>query len=191
MDVPLELSFHNIEPSEATEARIRERVEKLERIYGRLVACRVAVGEPHKQHRTGNTRKVRLDISVPGKEIVVNREPHRPQQTYAEPDVYGAIKDAFDAAERQLKEFKERRTFETKMHDVPLVGQILELRGEDDYGFLRSVEGRELYFHRNAVLNEDFDNLSVGDRVQYVETVGTTGPQASKVWRTAAQEPAP
>src|SRR3546814_830347 len=71
---------------------------------------------------------------------------------------------------------------EVKQHDAPLVGQVIGLRTRQDYGFLRSAEGAELWFHRNSLLNDDFDQLEVGDRVQYVETIGETGPQASKVW---------
>lgn len=66
MDVPLELAFHNLEASEAVEARVRERVAKLEKMFPRLVACRVVVEAPHKQHQKGNIFRVRIEMSVPG-----------------------------------------------------------------------------------------------------------------------------
>ena len=184
MDVPLELSFHQVDSSEAVERRVRERAAKLDRLYGRIASCRVAIEAPHRQHRKGNLMRVRIDISVPGKELVVTREPHH-KQDYAEPDVYALVNDAFDAAERQVKEFKARQKHETKAHDAPMVGQVLGIAADRDHGFLRSAEGRELYFHRNSLIDETLEDLNAGDRVHYVETVGATGPQASKVWRAA------
>lgn len=183
MEIPLEISFNNMDASEAVETRIRERVAKLDKIYERLVSCRVAVEAPHRQHRKGNVYTVRVDLSVPGRELVVNRTSQHAQKHHRDPDLPVIINDAFNAAERQLKEFKERRRGEVKPHDQPLAGSVVGLQPDDDHGFLLSAEGRELYFHRNSVLNGDFDELNMGDRVHYVEAVGVTGPQASKVWR--------
>ena len=109
MDVPLEIRFHNMSSSDAIEARVRERVEKLNRFYDRLVSCRVSIEAPHKQHQKGNIYEVRIDMSVPGDELVVSQGPHRPQEKYHDPDLYTILNEAFDVAERQLKDFKARR----------------------------------------------------------------------------------
>ncbi|MBL28803.1 MAG: 30S ribosomal protein S30 [Rhodospirillaceae bacterium] len=185
MDVPLELSFHQVDSSETVEQRIRERAAKLDRLYDHIASCRVAVEAPHRQHRKGNQMRVRIDISVPGKELVVTRSPHRPEQTYADPDVYALVNDAFDAAERQIKEFKAKHKREAKPHDAPMTGQVLSIAGDRDHGFLRSADGRELYFHRNSLTHEALESLAAGDRVHYLEVAGDTGPHASKVWRVA------
>src|SRR3546814_19924832 len=109
MDVPLEISFHNIDSSDSVEAAVRGHVAKLDKRYGRLVSCRVAIKAPHRQHRQGNIPVVRIDLSVPGEELVVSRPPHHPRERYHEPDVYTVLNDAFGAAERQLKGSEERR----------------------------------------------------------------------------------
>jgi ribosomal subunit interface protein len=99
MQIPLEIAFKNMERSDAVEARIREKAEKkLERFAGRITSCRVVVEAPHRHQHQGNCFDVRIDIHVPGEELVVTRESTDPAHT----DVYVAIRDAFDAAVRQL-----------------------------------------------------------------------------------------
>ena len=183
MDVPLEISFRNMDSSESVEAKIRERVEKLEKLYPRLVACRVAVETPHRQHQTHNIFRVRIDMSVPGNELVVSKEPNRVHEKYADPDVYTILRDAFDTAENQLRSFKAKQYGEVKAHDEPMHGQVINTTPEEDFGFLLTATGSQLKFHRNALFNEELENLKQGDHVHYVESVGDTGPQASKVWR--------
>ncbi len=126
MDVPLEIRFHNMAPSDAIEARVRGRVEKLNRLYDQLVACRVSIEAPHKQHRKGNVFTVHIDMSVPGSELVVSHGPHRPQEKYRDPDLYTVLNEAFDAAERQLNEFKRRQRGDVKNHRPPGGGMPAE-----------------------------------------------------------------
>lgn len=183
MDVPLEIRFHNLQTSEAIEAAIRERAAKLEKFYDRVTSCRVAVEAPHKQHRKGNIYTVSIDIGVPGGEIVVNKEPHRPKERYANPDLYKAIRDAFDAAERQLIDYKGKQRGDTKVHPEMMHGLVRDV--DADHGFLVTNTGGSLYFHRNSVLNNEFEKLKPGATVHYVETVGDTGPIAQKVWLAA------
>ena len=185
MDVPLEIRFHGMDSSESVEERIREKVAKLERKYGRLVACRIGVEMPHRQHRTGNVYEVHIELSVPGNDLVVSKEPHALGERYKNPDIYQAINAAFDAAERQLQQFKEKQYGEVKVHDgdMQLTGTVSDVRAEQGYGFLDNAQGGQIWFHRNAVMDGALEDMKVGDRVHYVETVGVTGPQASKVWR--------
>ncbi len=185
MDVPLEIRFHNLQSSEAVEAAIRERVSRLERFYDRLTSCRVAVEAPHKQHRKGNIYTVSIDMGVPGGELIVNKEPHRPRERYANPDIYKAIREAFEAAERQLIDYKTKQRGDTKVHAEFFHGQVRDV--DADHGFLITNTGSSLYFHRNSVL-DDFDGLKPGDVVHYVETVGDTGPIAQKVWRASSHQ---
>ena len=109
MDEPLEIVFHNLEHSAAVEAAIRERFAKLAKRYDRLTHCRVSVEALHRQHRTGNLFEVHIDMLVPGAELAVSRQPQKAKERYANPDVYTSIKDAFAAAERQLKRFKRQQ----------------------------------------------------------------------------------
>jgi ribosomal subunit interface protein len=183
MEEPLEIAFHNLEPSDALEAEIRERFAKLDRIYDRLTACRVSVEALHKQHRTGNVFEVHIDMLVPGAELVVSKQPQKAKQRYANPDVYTSIRDAFDAAERQLKRFKRQQREDLQPQAPLFQGQIVEVHPDEDWGYLLTKEGALLYFHRNAVLDGSFDGLQMGDVVHYVETMGDTGPTAAKVWQ--------
>ena len=100
MDVPLEIAFHNLDSLGSGGTRVRERVAKLEKLFPRLVACRVVVEAPHRQHQKGNIFRIRIEMSVPGDDLVVSKEPNRAQERFADPDVYAVLKDAFDTAER-------------------------------------------------------------------------------------------
>jgi ribosome-associated translation inhibitor RaiA/cold shock CspA family protein len=185
MQMPLEIAFHNMQPSDAVEAEIRKRTEKLDKMYDRLVGCRVSVEGLHKQHRTGNIYEVHIELMVPGQNLVVSREPHKAKERYANPDVYASLREAFKAAERQLKDYKERQRGEVKPHDAMLPGRVAQLVPDQDHGFLVTPAGTQLYFHRNSVM-DGFDQLKPGDPVNFVETTGDTGPTASKVWRGPA-----
>jgi ribosome-associated translation inhibitor RaiA/cold shock CspA family protein len=182
MEEPLEITFHNLEPSAAVEAEIRERFAKLERLYDRVTACRISVEALHKQHRTGNVYEVHIDMLVPGGELVVSKEPHKAKERYANPDVYTSVRDAFKAAERQLKRFKRQLREDLQPGEPLFQGQVAEMHPEEDWGYLLTKEGALLYFHRNAVLDDSFDDLERGDVVHYIEAMGETGPTAVKVW---------
>lgn len=183
MQTPLEIAFHNMQPSDAVEAEIRKRAEKLDKMYDRLVGCRVSVEGLHKQHRTGNVYEVHIELMVPGQNLVVSREPHRAKERFANPDVYASVREAFKAAERQLIDFKERQRGEVKPHDPMLPGRIAQM--DRDHGFLTTPTGTQLYFHRNSVMDNGFDDLKPGDPVRFIEATGDTGPTASKVWRAS------
>lgn len=101
MQIPLELTFHNMDRSDAVAQKVEERAAKLERYFDRIIGCRVVVEAPHKHHHKGSVYEVRIDITVPGKEIVVNRGG---AHNHAHEDVYVAVRDAFNAADRQLED---------------------------------------------------------------------------------------
>ena len=113
MDFPLDISFRNMDPSEAVEARIREKAAKLERFYNRIIGCTVVVEAPHRHHHKGKLYSVHIDISVPGKDLVVDRA--KPLD-HSHEDVYIAVRDAFKAAERRLEEHARRMRGDVKSH---------------------------------------------------------------------------
>jgi len=182
MQSPLEIAFHNMPSDPGLEAYIRGRAAKLDRMFDRITGCRVSVEALHRQHQTGNVVECHIDIVVPGAELAVSREPNKAKQKYATPDARTAIRDAFKAAERQLKEYKAKLRGEVKAHDYEVPGQISQLYPEEDHGFILTNTGTQLYFHRNSVMNNGFDLLQQGMPVHYVEAMGDTGPTASKVW---------
>jgi ribosome-associated translation inhibitor RaiA/cold shock CspA family protein len=186
LQVPLEIAFHNIESSEQAEQEIRARVADLERLYGRLVSCRVRVDQRAKDLTGTIPPVVHIELGVPGRgDLVVSHEPEHLLRKYQHPDLHNAINEAFRIAARQLLDLKERRDGRTKAgdHDAEnqSLGQVAEITPEQDFGFLMTKEGGLLYFHRNALLTGDFDDLERGDHVYYNEDIGDTGPIATKV----------
>jgi ribosome-associated translation inhibitor RaiA/cold shock CspA family protein len=192
MQVPVEIAFHNIERSAWAEEEIRARIAKLERIYDRLITCRVRVDQ-RASNSTGTIPPVvRIELGIPGhKDLVVSHEPDYLQHKFQSPDLHNAINEAFRIAEDRLVELKNRRQGRSKQahHDGEnqFLGQVADMTPGQDFGFLLTKEGGLLYFHRNSVLAGDFDALQRGDEVYYVEEMGDTGPTAAKV-RVKTQE---
>jgi ribosome-associated translation inhibitor RaiA len=106
MQTPLQIAFHGLDRSEATREMIEEKVAWLEEVSDRITGCRVVIEVPHRHHRNGNQYLVRIDLTLPGGEIVVNREPAQ-RTEYS--DLTQAIRDAFDTARRLLEERVHRR----------------------------------------------------------------------------------
>jgi len=161
MKTPLQITFRDIERSDALETHIREKAEKLETFFEPIMSCRVVVEMPHQHKNQGKLFNVRIDIGVPGSEIVVNRDKHE--------DVYVALRDAFDAAKRQLEDYGRRLRRETKAHP------------QERYGFIRRIDGSELYFHFDNLVNVSFDQLMEGEEVKFIEEMAAEGPQAKRV----------
>lgn len=111
MQLPVDITFKDLDKSEALEARIREWVDKLERVYDRIVRCEVLVETPHRHHRNGRQYHVRVRLTVPGGEIVVS---HDPGPDGAHEDAYVALRDTFNAARRQLEDHVRK----TLSHDL-------------------------------------------------------------------------
>jgi len=180
MEMPLQVSFRDIDPSPAVEADIRDKVERLERYFGRIISCRVVVEARHRHRHKGKLYGVRIDLGLPGREIVVNRSG---PQDHAHEDVYVAIRDAFDAAKRQMQDRVREARGDIKAHEPPLTGKVLRLMSYEGYGFIATADGQEIYFHKNSVVDNGFDKLAVGSEVRVVLAHGESaqGPQASTV----------
>ena len=119
MKVPMQITLRNVDHSDALEAHIHDKAKKLENFFDHIVSCRVVVEMPHNHKHQGNPFNIRIDIGVPGREIVVNRDYHE--------DPYVALRDAFDAARRQLDDYVHRLRGETKNHQTEHAGQEIQL----------------------------------------------------------------
>jgi cold shock CspA family protein len=91
------------------------------------------------------------------------------------------MRDAFDTARRKLEDYVRRRRQAVKAHEVPPHGRVSRLFPQEDYGFIETPDGREIYFHRHSVLHDAFERLQVGAEVTFAEEEGKKGPQASTV----------
>ena len=120
MKLPLEITFRGVPRSQQIEDKIRAKAAKLDRLFDKITGCRIVIEAPHNRHQKGNLYHVRIDVSVPGDEIVVNREPHQHQQ---HEDLWVAIRDAFNAAQRQLQAYAGKRNAATGSH--PRVDEAL------------------------------------------------------------------
>lgn len=180
MQVPLEISYRDVPKTEDLEAEIRRNVDKLEKVCDSIISCRVSLEQPQKHQRAGRAYRVRIDLRVPpNHEVVARREAGRGDMHDSLPVV---LNDAFDAASRQLRDLVERRRGEIKLHPEQQPNAfVAKLIPGEGYGFLRALNGREVYFHKNSVLHHDFDRLEIGIGVHYTEEAGEQGPQASTV----------
>jgi ribosomal subunit interface protein len=100
MSNEFQIVFHNIDPSDAVTDSVNKRVEKLRRFNGDIIGGRVVLDSPHNNRHKGKVYSVALELHTPNKEVVVTQEQH---DNHAHEDLYVAIRDAFNAAERQLK----------------------------------------------------------------------------------------
>lgn len=180
MQVPLQITFRHMESSPAVEADIRKRAERLERFSNRITACRVVVEAPDHHKRKGKLYSIHIDLIVPGEEIPISRSGPK---NHAHEDIYVAIRDAFDAADRLLEDHARKFRGAIKAHEVPLHGKVLRLFPYEGYGFIETSDRREIYFHKNSVTNPGFDKLEAGTEVRFVLAEGESaqGPQASTV----------
>ena len=173
-----QVSFDDIPIDEAVRDAALEHITELERFSDRITGCHVVVAQPHRHHHDGRLYTVRIDLVVPGGEIVVNRD-HPLDHSHE--DVYVALRDAFHAARRRLED-RVRRMRGTEKHHVPRAhGRISRIFPLHGYGFIESPDGREIYFHRNAISDDDFRMADVGSPVFFSEEDGEKGPQAAAV----------
>lgn len=115
MQSPLQIVFRDVDHSDAVESRIREKVAMLEKHSDKIVSCRVTVSAPHKSKTKGGLYDIRLEVGMPREDIVVTKNHNG---DHAHEDVYVTLRDAFDAARRQIKEWVQRNRGEVKAHDA-------------------------------------------------------------------------
>ncbi|MGE5682324.1 MAG: HPF/RaiA family ribosome-associated protein [Bacillota bacterium] len=176
----LEVSYRDVERTDSIDTLIKEKLEKLEQVCDNITTCRIAIERPHSFVRSGNQFRVRIEIAVPpGHAVVVTREPGDSNMHQPLPAI---IRDAFNAARRQLKKLVDKQKKEVKSHPQQEMGAyIVRLFKEDGYGFIRAMDGHEVYFHQNSVLNDGWNRIEPGTAVMFFEEMGEKGPQASTV----------
>lgn len=196
MKLPVQITFRHLKSSPAVEERIHKEIAKLATFYDGLLSCRVAVELPHQHHARGNPFHLRLDLGVPGGELVVKHAPslhsslrkvavERAKQQAdvlaAHKDIYVALRAAFKKARRELRDYARRQRGQVKPHAGLLTARVRRLFPAKGYGFLETTDGRAVYFHQNSLANGDFAQLQPGAEVRFVEEQGEQGSQASLV----------
>ena len=179
MQTPLQLRWHGLDPSEAIAELVGEEVTRLERLWDRITGCVVTLEAPSLHHRhAGSKYRVRIELSVPGARLVVGRDPPK---TWKHGDLLPAVKEAFREAHRRLEDHLRRLDGRVKRHVPQARAEVARIEPVDGFGFLRTPDGREIYFHERSVLNGGFHRLRVGSLVRFAEEAGDEGPQASTV----------
>jgi ribosomal subunit interface protein len=178
MQLPLQVTFHGITPSEAIQRYVERKATKLDLMASNIVRCHVVIEAPHRHSREGRRYAVRIDVRVPGREVAISQE-----LGDSELDAYAAIDRAFDEAKRRLREAVDVRRGDVKRHEATLHGRVAKLFDYEGYGFIETETGDEIYFHKNSVLNGAFERLERGDRVRFIEEEGDDGIHATSVAR--------
>ena len=188
MQIPPEITYRNVEKTQAIDDLIQEKIAKLEQFCDYMNSCRVVVEKAHENPNSGSPYRVSIDITIPhGREIAVDQSPDVGKQY---PPLETVIRDAFEAARRQVVSLSNEQQRERKIHPEQEVGAVIvKLFPEQGYGFLKAVDtGKEVYFHRNSVTNKEFSELQIGYGVRFKETLGEMGPQATTVHVLDAQK---
>lgn len=157
----------------ALEMHIRKKAEKLHQYYNRIVFCRVVVEFSQKHKHQGKLFNIRIDIKVPGKNLLSTRKSNE--------DIYIALRDAFAALNRKLRSYAHKRCGTVKHHEDVLHGRIVRLILDEGYGFIEGADGNEYYFSLTNVSYPDFKHLMIGDEVGYLPEAVDEGWQAHRV----------
>lgn len=180
------VSFDGVAVDDAVRDAALGHVDKLESFCRDIIGCHVVLSQPHRHPRRGRLWSVRIDLVVPGVDIIVNRT-HCRDQAHEDPLV--ALRDAFRAAERRLEEHVRERRGETKTHVPHDEGRILRVLPEEGYGFIATADGREIYFHAHALSECGLCEVVAGMPVRFTVEDGDDGPQATWVHVTAPGGP--
>ena len=179
MQTPLDISFQNSEPSEEIRSEVERHAKHLEKFHDRITSCNVTVIAPQSRHQKGGLFKIDIRIAMPSHKDIIVTKTHGDAQEHEHVAV--AIKDAFGAAQRQIEDAVREMRGQTKPHEGEDHGLVAKFLAGENCGFIETADGREVFFHRNSVLDDAFDRLTVGSEVRFFEEMGEKGPQASTV----------
>ncbi len=179
MQTPVQIDFQDMTATPKVQADVEQWLAKLEQRFGRITACRVVIKGPGGHHRTGGLHEVNIRLALPnGREVNVERTA-RADERHSDLDF--AINDAFKRARRRLQDHARRLQGQVKQSEGQATGKVTSIDPLGEFGFLEAADGREIYFHRNSVLNGGFKRLEVGSQVLFSEDVGEKGPKATTV----------
>lgn len=182
MQTEPQIAYRNIKPNDRIRARIDKELRHLEDVHPRLISAKITVEGPSGHHRHGDLTRVRLHLALPGgKEVAVS---NFSDDNRAHEDVMVALRDAFRAAERQLKKIKpDPRDAAATAGETRLAGEIVRFLAEAREGFIRAEDGAEYFFHAREATDTPFEQLAIGDKVTFRPEAGNKGPMARAVHR--------
>lgn len=188
MSIPTQITFRGMDPSDWIHEQVQREARKLARFDPQIVKCRVVVQAPNHRRRQGRLYKVSINLENPGQNVTVSRSP---LANHVHEDVKVAIRDAFAAATRRLEDNVRERRRDVKDHALQPHGRVTRLIAEENYGFIETTDGEEVYFHANSVADSGFAALRVGSKVRFALEQGEKGLQASVVKPIGKHPPGP
>jgi ribosome-associated translation inhibitor RaiA len=129
----LQIVFHQLDRWPGAEAVLRERAQRLERLFPDLMSCRIVAEETQKHHQLGRPVAVRVEVHVPGQALSVNRQ--------HDTDFEVAAREAFEALTRRLDDLARRRREQGWEHGASRTGQMLLASQERDAEAPKPLEG--------------------------------------------------
>ena len=179
MQTPVEIEFQDMAVSPAVQEQVLDHMKKLETRYGRITAGRIIIKGPGNRHQTGGLYDINIRLALPdGREVNIGRTP-RADERHSE--LAFAVNDAFKRARRRLQDKARLMEGRVKSHEGQPIGTVVRLDPAGEFGFIRSSDGAEIYFHRNSLLGGEFSELTVGSRVTFADEIGEKGAQATTV----------
>jgi len=179
MSIPLQITFRDMDHSDALEAYVRRHCEKMEQLAPRATHCHVTIAMPHRHRQTARPVRISVDLRIPGQEIAVSHPRDEDTMTI---DARAAVDEVFDQVARRIQDFLRNQRGDVKTHEATYQeAHVSKLWTYEGYGFLTTAEDGDVYFHKNSVLHHAFGKLKIGSKVRFIEEQGDKGPQASTV----------
>ncbi len=199
METTAEIMFKGVNRTIYIDKLITKGIAKLERVCNYIIGTHVTVEQIQTRHRTDNPYRILVEISIRDRpDIVVERLSNKVKKTVDDPDLINSrpvrkrnareealpafIISTFDSARRELEKVIDKQRGAVKVHPQQRAqGMVEKISRDEQYGFLRSLDGQSVYFNRNSVLHNHWEKLKVGTAVRYTQEVGDKGLQASTV----------
>ena len=179
METTPQITFHGLDTSPNLVSMINDKIAKLEQTYDRITSCRVVVGLRTAKGHKGKLYHVAVEMEVPGGTVIVNR---KPGDVDAHEDPRVAIRDSFDAAQRQLRDHQRKiGGVHVKSHPERLGGRVVRVFADQGYGFVKMTDGREVFFDRSSVTGSGWDQLDLNSEVTFSLMHGDKGPYAANL----------
>ena len=206
MQTTPEITFKGLERTPDIDKLITRGIAKLERACDYIISARITVEQAQSRHQTDNPYRIFIEISVHDRpDIVVERWSNKVKKPLGESDdvdnspvrkrsvreeaLPSLIIGTFDSARRELEKIVDKQRGEVKVHFQQQAQAMVEkLFRDQQYGFLRTLDGQQIYFHENSVLHDHWENLRLGMAVRYTAEMGDKGLQASTVEMVEEQD---
>jgi cold shock CspA family protein len=199
METAPEIMFKGTERTIYIEKLITSGIAKLERVCNYIVSAHITIEQIQTRHKTDNPYRILIEISIRDRpDIVVERLSNKVKKSLDEPDqidgrpvrkrsvreeaLPALIISTFGSARRELEKVIDKQRGAVKFHPQQRAQAIVEkIFRDEQYGFLRSLDGQSVYFNRNSLLHNHWEQLKVGTAVRYTQKMGDKGLQASIV----------